>query len=73
MTWCSRVNTCSISAKYGARAARWLAERHGLAPSFETARMPRKYRCPHRNRAPEPPLQCIFGITGFELGSPPRK
>jgi hypothetical protein len=46
-------------------AARRLAERHGLAPSFETARM---YRVPHRGRAPELPLQRIFGITSFELG-----
>jgi hypothetical protein len=46
-------------------AARRLAERHGLAPSFETARM---YRVPHRSRAPELPLRRIFGITSFELG-----
>jgi GNAT superfamily N-acetyltransferase len=42
-------------------AALRLAERHGLAPSFETARM-------YRGPAPELPLQQIFGITSFELG-----
>jgi hypothetical protein len=42
-------------------AALRLAERHGLAPSFETARM-------YRGPAPELPLQRIFGITSFELG-----
>ena len=41
--------------------ARRLAERHGLAPVFETARM-------YRGRAPELPLERIFGITTFELG-----
>lgn len=38
-----------------------LAERHGLAPVFETARM---YRGPD----PGLPLARIFGITTFELG-----
>jgi hypothetical protein len=42
-------------------AALRLAERYGLAASFETARM---YRCP----APELSLMHIFGITSFELG-----
>ena len=42
-------------------AARALAERYGLAPSFETARM---YRGPD----PGLPLARIFGITTFELG-----
>lgn len=42
-------------------AALRLAERHGLAPSFETARM-------YRGPAPELPLDRIFGITSFELG-----
>lgn len=38
-----------------------LAERLGLAPAFETARM-------YRGPAPELPLERIFGITTFELG-----
>lgn len=42
-------------------AASALASRHGLAPVFETARM-------YRGRAPELPLDRIFGITTFELG-----
>jgi GNAT superfamily N-acetyltransferase len=42
-------------------AALRLAERHGLAPSFETARM-------YRGPAPALPLDRIFGITSFELG-----
>ncbi len=42
-------------------AAIRLAERHGLTPSFETARM-------YRGTAPELPLGQIFGITTFELG-----
>jgi len=41
--------------------ARAMAERHGLAPVFETARM-------YRGRAPSLPLERIFGITTFELG-----
>ena len=43
------------------RAACSLAERHGLQPVFETARM---YRGPN----PRLPLDRIFGITTFELG-----
>jgi RimJ/RimL family protein N-acetyltransferase len=42
-------------------AALRLAERHGLAASFGTARM-------YRGPAPELPLKRIFGITSFELG-----
>jgi GNAT superfamily N-acetyltransferase len=42
-------------------AARRLAERHGLKPAFETARM-------YLGPAPELPLSRIFGITTFELG-----
>jgi len=42
-------------------AARALAERRGLAPVFETARM-------YRGVAPALPLDRIFGITSFELG-----
>ncbi len=38
-----------------------LAERHGLTPAFETARM-------YRGPAPHLPLERIFGITSFELG-----
>lgn len=38
-----------------------LALRHGLAPSFETARM-------YRGPAPALPLDRIFGLTSFELG-----
>jgi GNAT superfamily N-acetyltransferase len=38
-----------------------LAERHGLQPVFETARM-------YRGPAPGLPLGSIFGITTFELG-----
>ncbi len=41
--------------------ARALAERHGLAPVFETARM-------YRGTAPSLPLERIYGITTFELG-----
>jgi hypothetical protein len=42
-------------------AGRALAERRGLAPVFETARM-------YRGRAPDLALERIFGITSFELG-----
>jgi len=42
-------------------AARALAERHGLEPVFETARM-------YKGAAPDLPLGRIFGITSFELG-----
>ena len=38
-----------------------LADRYGLSPSFETARM-------YRGPAPELPLPRTFGITTFELG-----
>ena len=38
-----------------------LAERHGLTPGFETARM-------YRGPAPDLPLDKTFGITTFELG-----
>jgi len=42
-------------------AAKALAERHGLGPVFETARM-------YRGQAPTLPLDRTFGITSFELG-----
>lgn len=42
-------------------AARALAERHQLAPVFETARM-------YAGPAPTLPLDRIYGITSFELG-----
>ncbi|WP_185985713.1 GNAT family N-acetyltransferase [Aureimonas mangrovi] len=42
-------------------AALSLAERHGLVPVFETARM-------YRGKAPDLPLAEIFGLTSFELG-----
>ena len=42
-------------------AAVALAERYGLAPVFETARM-------YRGSDPGLPLARIFGITTFELG-----
>ena len=38
-----------------------LAERIGLKPSFETARM-------YRGDIPDLPLERMFGITTFELG-----
>lgn len=43
------------------RAAVALAERHGMTPVFETARM-------YTGRAPKLPLGQIFGVTTFELG-----
>ena len=43
------------------KAAIALAERYGMKPVFETARM-------YRGKAPELPLERIFGITTFELG-----
>lgn len=43
------------------QAATALAERYGLKPVFETARM-------YRGKAPDLPLQRVFGITSFELG-----
>ncbi len=43
------------------RPAVALAERYGLEPVFETARM-------YRGAIPELPLEKIFGITTFELG-----
>lgn len=42
-------------------AARELAERHGMTPAFETARM-------YRGPAPSEPVETIYGITTFELG-----
>jgi hypothetical protein len=42
-------------------AATGLAERHGMKPVFETARM-------YTGRAPNLPVQRIFGVTSFELG-----
>jgi hypothetical protein len=42
-------------------AARALAERHGMTPVFETARM-------YRGTDPGLPLDRIYGITTFELG-----
>ena len=42
-------------------AAVALAERMGLEPVFETARM-------YRGAAPEIDLSRIFGVTSFELG-----
>jgi GNAT superfamily N-acetyltransferase len=42
-------------------AAVALAERHGLTPVFETARM-------YKGAAPALPLDRIYGITSFELG-----
>lgn len=38
-----------------------LAERHGMTPVFETARM-------YTGTAPDLPLDTIYGITSFELG-----
>jgi GNAT superfamily N-acetyltransferase len=43
------------------RAALALVARYGLAPDFETARM-------YRGRAPEVPLEGVFGVTTLELG-----
>ncbi|MDB5405131.1 MAG: family acetyltransferase [Rhodospirillales bacterium] len=42
-------------------AARRLAERHGLTPVFETARM-------YAGALPGVPLDCLFGVSTFELG-----
>lgn len=42
-------------------AALRLAERHGLKPVFETARM-------YTGPAPDIPLARLFGVTSFELG-----
>ena len=42
-------------------AAARLAERHGLRPVFETARM-------YTGPAPDIPLARLFGVTSFELG-----
>ena len=42
-------------------AAVRIAERLGLEPSFETARM-------YAGRAPDEPVDRIFGITSLELG-----
>ncbi|MEM1238850.1 MAG: GNAT family N-acetyltransferase, partial [Cyanobacteria bacterium P01_H01_bin.26] len=38
-----------------------LAEQYGMTPVFETARM-------YTQKAPELPLERIFGVTTFELG-----
>jgi GNAT superfamily N-acetyltransferase len=43
------------------RAAVSLAERHGMRPVFETARM-------YNHQPPAIPLERIFGVTTFELG-----
>ncbi|MFO1305673.1 MAG: GNAT family N-acetyltransferase [Burkholderiales bacterium] len=43
------------------RAAIALAERHGMTPVFETARM-------YTGDAPKLPLSRLFGVTTFELG-----
>jgi len=42
-------------------AAIRLAERHGMKPVFETARM-------YTGAAPDLPLSRLFGVTSFELG-----
>lgn len=42
-------------------AAMKLAQRHGLRPVFETARM-------YTGTPPQVPLQQVFGVTTFELG-----
>lgn len=42
-------------------AARRLAQRHGMEPVFETARM-------YARGAPLEPIERIFGVTTFELG-----
>ncbi len=42
-------------------AAIRLAERHGMKPVFETARM-------YTGAAPDLPLARLFGVTSFELG-----
>lgn len=42
-------------------AATGLAERHGMTPVFETARM-------YTGRAPALPIEWLFGVTSFELG-----
>lgn len=42
-------------------AASRLAERHGMKPVFETARM-------YTGAAPDLPLSRLFGVTSFELG-----
>ena len=43
------------------RSALALAERHGMSPVFETARM-------YAGTAPKLPLLRLFGVTSFELG-----
>ena len=43
------------------RTAVALAERHGMTIVFETARM-------YAGRAPDVPIQRVFGVTTFELG-----
>jgi ribosomal protein S18 acetylase RimI-like enzyme len=43
------------------QAAVALAERHGMHPVFETARM-------YNRQAPDLPLDKVFGVTTFELG-----
>ncbi|WP_316977049.1 GNAT family N-acetyltransferase [Shumkonia mesophila] len=42
-------------------AAVALAERHGMAPVFETARM-------YTGGDPGLPVECVYGVTTFELG-----
>ena len=51
----------SLDTPVDNKVALRLAERFGLAPVFETARM-------YRGPAPELPLARTFGITTFELG-----
>ena len=43
------------------RAAIALAERHGMHPVFETARM-------YNRQAPDLPVENVYGVTTFELG-----
>jgi len=51
----------SLDTPDGNQAAVRLAERFGLAPVFETARM-------YRGPAPASPTSSVFGVTTFELG-----
>jgi ribosomal protein S18 acetylase RimI-like enzyme len=51
----------SLDTPDGNQSAVRLAERFGLAPVFETARM-------YRGPAPASPTSSVFGVTTFELG-----
>ena len=57
----SPAHRCSLDVPEVNRAAVSLAERNGMTPAFETARM-------YNKGEPELRLDKVYGMTTFELG-----